>query len=494
MSSLSAKLAIALFVLLLALGVITVMLTLETSHMYLQEVQQKLQRDLAEHLVEEHVLLERGSVREGALEEIFKRLMVVNPDIEVYLLDSDGRILAYSAPPGRVVRDRVSLPSVRAFLEGSMPLPILGDDPRNREAEKIFSVAPVLDEGGRLVGYLYVILASEQFDSVAQMLERSYILRASTWMVAGSILVALAGGVVVFVRLTRRVRSLAAEMAEFEAQTLVSGGPGSEVQEPSKGDEIDRLQRGFRRMAGRIRSQIEEMEQTDRLRRDLVANISHDVRTPLTHLQGYLETLLMKEETLSADERREYLEIATQQSEQLGRMVTDLFELAKLDTLAEPLEMETFAASELVQDVAQEFKLAAGEQGISLRAEIERERGLVKGNLGMIERVLQNLLANALQYTRAGDEITVSVRPLGEELRIAVADTGPGIPADELPHIFDRFHRCRSRGAGAPDGSGLGLAIAKRALELHDSDLVCDSSVGVGTTFRFDLKRPVPHS
>jgi hypothetical protein len=242
-------------------------------------------------------------------------------------------------------------------------------------------------------------------------------------------------------------------------------------------------------MAGRIRSQIDELEHTDRLRRELVANISHDVRTPLTHLQGYLETLLMKEESLSIEERREYLEIAAQQSEQLGRMVADLFELAKLDTLSEPLEMETFAAAELVQDVAQEFRLAAEGRGITMHIEIERDVGLVNGNLGVLERVLQNLLANALQYTTVGDQISVSVRSLGERLRIEVADSGSGIPEEELPYIFDRFHRCTSRGAGVPDGSGLGLAIAKRALELHDSDLHCESSVGVGTTFRFELKR-----
>lgn len=242
-------------------------------------------------------------------------------------------------------------------------------------------------------------------------------------------------------------------------------------------------------MAGRIRSQLDELETTDRLRREFVANISHDVRTPLTHLQGYLETLMMKEDALSAEERREYLEIAINQSEQLGRMIADLFELAKLDALAEPLELETFAAAELVQDIAQEFRLAADERGISLQVEIQRETGLVKGNLGVIERVLQNLLTNALQYSRAGDAITVSVRPRGEKLRMEVADTGSGIPEDELPHIFDRFHRCSSRGAGAPDGSGLGLSIAKRALELHGSDLVCESSLGVGTRFRFDLQR-----
>lgn len=497
MRTLNARLSAALLALLLLLGTGTLALTLWSSRAYVREVQQKLHRDLAGHVVQEHPLLRDPAARQDALDAVFEELMVINPDLEFYLLDAGGGVLAYAAPPGRVLQDTVALAPLHAFLRDNARLPILGTDPRNPTSDNIFSAAEI-HRDGQLAGYLYIVLASEQLGTVAQMLGGSYILRVGGWMVLGSVIVASAGGLLLFRRLTRRLRHLTREMSDFESRMLRShdaapvaalpeARTGQHVSEPEPVDEIDRLERSFRHMERQIGRQVGELEQQDQKRRDFLANISHDIRTPLTHLQGYLETLLMRGESLSGDERRDYLQIAAQRSEQLGRLVADLFDLAKFDTLTEPVDKEPFAIAELVQDVAQEFRLAAGERNIVLDRQLPDTQLIVHGNLSLIERVLQNLIDNAIRYARSGDRVSVTVGSRGDAVRVTVSDTGPGIPPDRLPHIFDRFYHRTPHSTPAGEGSGLGLAIAKRALELHDSELVCRSEVGVGTTFHFEL-------
>ncbi len=502
---LSARLTLALLCLLLVLGAVILGVTLVTNHVYGQQVQQELNRGLARELVEQQLPLGPEGVRREALDAIFHSLMVINPDIEVYLLGPSGRILEYSAPPGRVRRERVSLEPIEAFLradEGGGQFPILGDDPRHPERRKIFSVAPIRERSGhptaagreRHLGYLYVVLAGEQMESMAAMVQESYIVRLGLLTAGGSLLLALVGGGLLFRRLTRRLRSLARDMGNFAG--LGSG-------RPQGGDEIEQLRRTFRRMAERIDEQIDQLRENDRLRRELVANVSHDLRTPITHLQGYLETLQLKEDLLGPEERREYLEIATHQAERLGRLVADLFELAKLDARQAPLDIEVFSMAELVQDVVQKFRFAALRRNVTIEPDLSASPGMVSADLDLIERVLDNLLDNALRHTPSGGTVTVSVRELtqGERQKIAieVRDTGAGIETSDLPYIFDRFYRSPRRAKGSesrPDdreaGTGLGLAIAKRALELHASDLSCDSAPGRGATFRFSLPRRKP--
>jgi signal transduction histidine kinase len=228
------------------------------------------------------------------------------------------------------------------------------------------------------------------------------------------------------------------------------------------------------------------------MRRELVANISHDLRTPLASLQGYLETLHLKRIHLTSDEQRNYLEIALKQTEQLSGLVSRLFDLAKLDSGQAVVALEPFALGDLVQDVVQEFNLAASNKGITLRGHIRADLPLVVGDIGLLERVLRNLLENALRYTPAGGNVAVTTSPGPEGAVVEVADTGIGIAAEELPRIFDRFYRVeKSRGLSA-GSAGLGLAITKRILDLHSSAISVSSERG-RTIFRFMLAyAPVP--
>jgi signal transduction histidine kinase len=272
---------------------------------------------------------------------------------------------------------------------------------------------------------------------------------------------------VLFGAMTRRLRNLAkAVESNADVKLPVNGS----------GDEVDRLAHAFER-------QVQMLKEVDLHRRELVANVSHDLRTPLASLQGYIETLLLKEGQLTAEEQRRFLEIASKHSERLGKLVDELFELAKLDAKVTPLHVEPFSMAELVQDVVQKFQLRAEQAGVRLGAQFDPALPLVMGDIALMERVLENLIENAIRYTPAGGSVTVSLMPQDGKLAVRVSDTGTGIAEEKLPFIFDRFWRGEE--STPRGGAGLGLAIAKRILELHGASLVAQSQRNAGTTFSF---------
>ena len=481
--SLYSKLAVTLFVLLLLVGLILMQLLRQSSEMYQQEVAQRLNAELARHMVAEQTLLDNGRVNQASLEHLFHLLMVINPSIELYLLDPDGAILAYSAPEGKVQRQQVDMQPVQQFLQGNARYPLQGDDPRNLQRKKVFSVAPVAGSG-TVQGYLYIVLGSEQYDNVVQLLRTSYILKASGILLLVALFVALLLGLIVFSWQTRRLKTLSGVIADFTSE---SSGRRSAVRYAGKasgGDEIEQLGRQFNTMADTINHQFQELEKMDSMRRDLVANVSHDLRTPLTTMQGYMETLLMKDSTLSAQERQGYLQTALSHSRRLNELVSELFELAKLDSCETVIYAEPFSMGELVQDICQQFQLKAEQKSIALRTELNPHTPLVYGDIGMMQRVLENLLENGIRHTPAGGVITVSVTLDTGKVMVRIIDTGKGIPEAEVARIFDRFYTLdKQRSSGG--GSGLGLAIARLIIELHGSSISVDSKLDRGTTFSF---------
>lgn len=483
--SLSGRLALTLLGLLALAGVGFIALNLWATQLYLQEVNQKLNRSLARHIAGSDVLMRDGEVNQAALKDLFDALMTVNPGIEVYLTDTRGRLLAYSAPEGRVVRDRIDLGPVRDFLRGDPVLPLYGDDPRDSEREKVFSAAPIRGEGGEPTGYLYVVLGGELFDSAVQRVEGSYILRLSVGMGLGILAVTFLAGLWAFSRLTRRLGNLSAAMEGFQAGR--GTGPVPASVRSGRGDEIDRLAGSFELLAGRIDDQIRQLERADANRRELVANVSHDLRTPLASLQGYLETLKLKEDELTPGARREYLETALDHGQRLVRLVSELFELATLEAGDKRLQREPIALGELAQDVVQKFRLQAERKGLTFDMEVPGAAPVAEGDIALIERALDNLIDNAIKYTPEGGRVGLVLEGTGDGVRVRVSDTGPGIPEEELPHVFERFYRGGRRNPEHPEGSGLGLAIARRILVMHGSELEVSSQPEQGTTFGFVL-------
>lgn len=485
--TLYSKLAAVMLILFTLVGVLVVTVVIYATDMYRQEVSQKLNYNLAENLVKEKLLIKDKKINHEALKQVFHMLMVINPSIELYLLDKKGNVLDYSAAPGKVKRQRVSLGPITKRLSGDMTFPLQGDDPRHFSRKKVFSAARIIQQD-KLEGYLYVILGGEEYDTIAQKIQGSFILKMSSWVVAASLLFALITGLVIFALLTRRLKKLAAGMNAFKGgESLASIDLPRDKTQAFLGDEVDHLSKTFREMAGRIEEQIEKLQKSDFMRRELVANVSHDLRTPLATLTAYIETMQLKEADLSADERRKYLKVARKHCERLSSLVDDLFELARLDAKETKLNLEPFSLAELVQDVVQNYELTAKEKGINLTSNIGQTLSFVKGDIGLVERVLENLIMNAVRHTPKGGTVSIMLSPSDEYMKVQVLDTGVGIPEEALPHIFDRFYKLNSSEALPASFAGLGLAIAKRIMDLHGCSIEVESELNSGTCFTFRL-------
>lgn len=232
---------------------------------------------------------------------------------------------------------------------------------------------------------------------------------------------------------------------------------------------------------------LQKMEEVDALRRELMANVSHDLRTPLASLKGYIETLLMLDEQLDPADRRRYLGIAERNCDRLVRLVDELMEVSQLDSNAVKLNKEPFSLCELGYDAIAKFALQAERRGIDLRFEGRCQAPLIEADIGLIERVIDNLLSNALRHTPSGGSVTVAVEHGELHAHFEVRDTGCGIGADELPFVFDRYYRSKAKPCGGGGSAGLGLAISKRIVELHAGRIEVLSQVSAGTTVSFDL-------
>jgi signal transduction histidine kinase len=486
LKTLYSKLVAVLLALFCLIGVFFLIAILLSNRMYFQEVRQKLNYPLAQHIVSGNVLFADGRVNEEALKKVFTTLMVINPDIELYLLDSKGRILSFAAPPGKVKRSDVSLEPIRKFLSGKSSYPILGDDPRDSFRKKVFSAAPI-ELNNQTGGYLYIILGGEKYDSVAQMLQGSYIIRTSVFIAGGSLLFALLTGLLLFKQLTRRLGKLAAAMEDFKKGEFYEKPEYLDRYASDERDEIGRLGLTFAKMADMIQAQMKALKHADTHRRELVSSISHDLRTPLASLSGYLETLLLKESELRTEEKRDYLKTAIKHCERLEKLISELFELSKLDSPDVKLDIEPFSLSDHVQDVVQKLQITAGRKGISIRPAFEGDISLVYADIGLIERVMDNLIENALRFSSKGDTVTISVIPDQDRVIVKVTDTGSGISKEDLPFIFDRFYQAKRQNGEKIEGSGIGLSIAKRIVELHRGSLEVESSLNRGTTFTFSL-------
>jgi signal transduction histidine kinase len=420
----------------------------------------------------------------NSLRELASHAMVINPTAEIYLLDTEGNILGHGLPPETVMLGKVDLAPLKQLIAGKGPMPIHGDDPRSGSMRKVFSAFEVGTDG-RLEGYLYVVLGGQTYETLAVDIGSSYAGKMGFFAAVAIVLVTAIIGLLVFGLLTRRLKKLSVEMRRvsnsgFELAPeydLSAGG----------GDEIDQLAQSFVTMSGRIKDQLAQLRENDNLRRELVSNISHDLRTPLSSMQGYLETLIIKGEELSQEEREKYLKIARKHTVRLGSLIADLFELSKLDSASVTPQLEHFSIPELVQDIAQEFQLEAERKGIVLTLDLASNSALTIGDIGLIQRVLENLVRNAIRFTPVGGEVTLSISERPQAVAVAVSDTGAGIPDQDIPRIFDRVYRSSNGENSLSDSSGLGLAIVKRILDLHESRITVSSKVDAGTRFEFEL-------
>jgi signal transduction histidine kinase len=279
-------------------------------------------------------------------------------------------------------------------------------------------------------------------------------------------------GVVMSRSLTAPLNNLAAAAKAIGARNL------SQRVEEKGSDELKAVARSFNEMAAAL-------EQAEQLRRNLLADVAHELRTPLSILQGNLRAILDEVYPLDQTEMARLYE----HTRFLSRLVNDLHELAQAEAKQLPLHRQATNLTQLVQTTAESFRPGADEKGVTLEVVLPDDSPSLQVDPARLTQVLQNLLANALRHTPAGGKITLQLEADPETVHLTIADTGEGIPAEYLPHIFDRFYRtdpARSRDRG---GVGLGLAIARAIIEAHDGRITAKSSgvPGQGSIFTIQL-------
>jgi signal transduction histidine kinase len=478
--TLTQRLSLVFALLLLICSGTSAWLQVRSNRMHELEVVQGLSRDLAAHIARDTQLMDADGLKPDAVRNLFSQLMLVNPSVEVYLLDINGRVVGNAAPIGHLRRDQVNLEPIRRFLSGAR-LPIVGDDPRSVDGLKVFSAAP-LQVNGQQAGYLYVVLLGEAHDLFDARDATGVALNIALWSIALVALLCLLAGLTAFAWITRPLRQLTEKVGQFD----INGSPKvpqAVTPSTSSQDEIAVLDQAFVQMENRLGEQWRALTHQDQERREMVANISHDLRTPLASLHGYLETLSLKDASLSPEERRRYLGIALDQSRKVGGLAQSLLELVRLEHgFVQPV-IEGFSLPDLVQDIFQKFELTAEARNMTLTASLPPVVPTVLADLGLIERVLTNLLDNALRHTPVNGEIEVTLAPKVDRVEVTVSDSGPGIAAELREGLFLRAFTI----GGARRDGGLGLRIVHRILQLHGQDIRLIDVPGRGATFTFSL-------
>ncbi len=398
-------------------------------------------------------------------------LMTVNPGVQVYLLDADGRVQHYIGEPGMVRQAQVDLEPVRAFLAGAA-LPLRGTDPMGSGVPRIFSAAmfPVRAGDSRPPGYLYVMLDSQARDAVTAQVGAERVWRGAALAAAIGLLVTLGLGLFTFRRLSLPLHQLAARLRGYSQLGGAPDGHATTAAASRSGDEVQAIGAAFDDMRQRIETQAAREQRQVADHREMMASVAHDLRTPLTALHGHLEALA-GDAVPDADRRSAVLQAALAQSRKVGRLSQQLFELAALQSTQQVLHRERFSLDEVVTDAVQKFGVHAAVPAVLLQG-LPPGRLELDGDLQLIERALTNLIDNALRHAPGSQAVLVSLRREGTQAEIVVEDAGPGLPG-ELHQRLDQGLSLRDPPIKRSSGGigGLGLAIAQRVAVLHGGSL-----------------------
>ncbi len=456
-------------------------ISINTIDAYYTEANQQLHKNLAQYTVD-HITTfkEDGSLDSSAIGTIMESMMVINPDVEVYLLDDKGLILGHVAPYKEVVRKEVSLAPIKAFIETKGEICMKGDDPRDSKGGKIFSAAPVMNDAGETIAYYYIILASQERASVFSGLWSTFAVRSGAFLFLLCSLAALLVGILLVWLITRNLNPVLSAMQSFQ--------DGKYEERITKNTGVfDMLSKTYNKMASKIQESIEKIKSVDNFRKELIANVSHDLRTPLSVVQGYSETLLMKKDDLSDADKGKYLNNIHENTIRMGGLINQLFELSKLEGKQIELQREAFSLPELVQDTMDRFQILLDQKNIKVNIHNNPDVPLAYGDIALVERVIQNLLDNAVKFSDENSQIDISIGSSNNKIAFSIADQGKGIEESKLGTIFDRYITEDAKGSKIK-GTGLGLAIAKKIMELHGSSIDVKSKLNVGTTFSFLLQ------
>jgi signal transduction histidine kinase len=502
------KLALTIF----ATGIVTMLLVIVTVVYAFQRFEHEtayrrgsafLQRVVANY----DNLFELYERRPEEFQGWLRNMVLFEPDTQLYLLDARGTVLACSGtplPPGF----KVALTPVLQALGHKDAAYVMGDDPERMDANAVIAVQPVrravIRPSDPVVGYLYLVLHTQQLPEDRWAALRSSFARPVMWLVAMVVTVTTLLAVLIIVSVTRPLRRLTGALSLISQRGLDDGMSGAKDLLPKRTrDEFGQLTAAFEMMLDICVRQWNELRRLDHFRREGVSNLSHDLRSPLTATVACLETLDGRwagdaATAAARSEDRRLIEVALRNTRNAARLVQSLGDLAKLDEPEFKLRLEAMDAGELLDDICLRFAERAAQQGVVLGVEHAADAGaappFARVDVELFERAIANLVDNALKFCPQGAHITLAATLDEAWVKVRVTDTGPGITAADLPHLFDRFYQSRQSVAPATGegGKGLGLAIVKRIVELHGGSVSVESRLGKGTEVLLSVPRAAP--
>ena len=472
------RISILVFLIIAFLSALFIIITYLASTYFYKSSTELLNRDVAKHIARfTSPFVDSGINREKA-DSVFYNAMVLNPSSEVYFLDTAGNVMYWQSPDTTIIQlHKISLENIKKFIYSEGSTYVTGEDPKYAGVKKIFSAAQVY-KNDKLLGYIYVILGSSAYGNAANMLFSSQVwhlaLEAFIVVIVLSILISL----YYIKRLQYNYKRVIAVLEQY--------GSGNFAAQFGLKDsnEFAPITDAFNKMTVMLSTSMKKLQKSETDRKDLIATISHDLQSPLSIAKGYAETLLIKNDHLVLPEHREYLKLIQLKIVQVEKMVIQLTQLSKIEEVNFKPNKEPFVLSEIVQETVSTYQLIATERKITLKCAQCKYHVWVNADISMMERVIQNLVDNAVKNTPASGNVQVSITVEDQLLKFTIENSGKSLPDNLLRWVNSSEEELSDR----PSRTGLGLLIVKKILRLHNISLhvIADENKNV-----FSFKVPV---
>lgn len=447
------------------MAVLFMLITYLATRYYHDASTQLLNKDVAAHIAKFTSPFTTSGISKEKADSVFQDAMVLSPSAEVYFLDTTGKVLYFHASEKEIRKWHIDLVTLTKYIHKKGSIYLKATDPKDPANDKIFSAAEVYKHGKK-VGYIYVVLGSKHSENIVSFLFDSHVLRLALQAFIIIILFSIIISLIYLKRVSRNFQLMISVLERFE------GGDYTARFDSNRNNELQPVTHAFNKMADLLASSIEKLKMTEQERKDFIATISHDLRTPLSIARGYAETLALKtsKAELTSAESLQYSHLIHNKIVHIENMVRQLFELTKIDAIEFKPSREPFVLSEIVQESVDTFQLLAAEKNIYLRCSKCSDHIWVNADVSMMERVIQNLTDNALKNTWPGGSVEIEIDSVANNVIFKIANDGTELSPILFNWIKD-FNESDSSVSGRPKTAGLGLLIVQKILHLHNTIL-----------------------
>lgn len=384
---------------------------------------------------------------------------------EFWVIDNKGKVLAAAADHLYCEGNTLESADLASLKRGHVSLR-RGQSQYFKEA--VIRVAAPIIERDRFVGAVVLFAPVQGVNEVSSKMRQIYIGAAVLGIITAALLgIAISRYITKPLREASRVASRIAE-GDFEQRVKVKSE-----------DEFGKLGKAINNM-------IQRLADSEKMRRDFIANVSHELRSPLTSVQGFVNALL-EEKDKDLEERQKYLTIVQKETDRLNKLINDLLEISKFESQGVNFNMNEFPLEVVLNRATTSLKPQLDAKKLTVKIALSEDMPLCYGDEDRIEQVIHNLLSNALQYSPEGSKILITSQILPDEIHVEISDNGPGIPAEDLPLVWERFYRVDKDRSRQKGGTGLGLAIVQEIIKKHGGRVTAESEPGEGTVFGFTL-------